>query len=1020
MFGPERPANWLSAPLPLSSLLAASLFFTAAFAVVAAESDSDSNLAAEMQRLKPVEPENVQETFTVQRGFSLQLVAHEPLLADPVDACFDENGRLYVAEMHGYPYSEEARPQQPEPIGKHDAGIIRLLEDTDGDGVFDHSTVFADQMSWPTSVCCYDGGVFALAPTEMYYLKDTDGDGKADIRRTVFTGFSRANVQAVANNMKWGLDNRIYVAGGTNRDTVLKLDGKEIGNLSGKDFCFDPRTMEVEFLTGGRQFGHSFDDWGNRYVCSNSNHIQHIVFPRRYLDRTPGVSVSGTIRSIAKEGPSAPVFRASPAEPWRIVRTRRRAADPKFRDRLPPTELVPTGFFTSATGVTIYRGDAYPEEFQGNAFIGDVGGNLVHRKTLTPNGVTYLATRAEQDVEFVTSTDTWFRPVNFVNGPDGCLYILDMYRETIEHPASIPEDIKSHLDLESGDGRGRIYRLLPPGMKTASIPSFAGASTDELVALLESPRSVQRETAQRLLWERQDKPAVPALRKLVTTAERATARLHALYTLAGLDALETSDLLAGLSDASPRVREHAVLLSEPFLADAPELVDAILALSDDDDTRVQMQVAFTIGEMPADKLVRGIITFTRQDDIHGDVRQAMATSIRGHANTIAGELISDPAALENAGQRRFLGQLLEQIGIGGSEDVVYSMLARAAKSDASAKAIPLAVQHLGTGVRRRGYVLQLTDNDRFDGPVREQLEAFVAKTAKAAEAGGSGAVGSVALLANIEFDALGDVAEELLTPQTPVPLQLAVVRALGEHPGDDAAETLLEAWSIYTPQVRQAAIDSLTRSNQRIELLLAALKSGTIKISEIAPDKRQTLLNHPRKPIADAAAALFSAGTSPDRNAVIGKYEPALEGDADATRGHAVFKKNCATCHRVGEEGFAVGPDLVSISNKSPRDLLIAILDPNREAQPNFTSYTALTESGQVHTGLIAAETAGSITLRRAEGKEDTLLREDIEVLKSNGISLMPVGLEKEISPEQMADVVAFIKSLQTMKTSQK
>ncbi|QDU38942.1 Cytochrome c [Maioricimonas rarisocia] len=1018
MFGSDRPARWLRAPLPLSACLLLALLVSCGFVDAAPDPAAETDLAAELPRLKPVEPEDVQKTFTVQHGFSLQLVAHEPLLADPVDACFDPQGRLYVAEMHGYPYSEEARAQQPEPIGKHDAGIIRLLEDTDGDGVFDHSTVFADQMSWPTSVCCYDGGVFALAPTEMYYLKDTDGDGKADVRRTVFTGFSRANVQAVANNMKWGLDNRIYVAGGTNRDTVLKLDGKEIGNLSGKDFCFDPRTMEVEFLTGGRQFGHSFDDWGNRYVCSNSNHIQHIVFPRRYLDRTPGVGVSGTIRSIAKDGPSAPVFRASPAEPWRIVRTRRRAADPRYRDRLPPTELVPTGFFTSATGVTIYRGAAYPPEFQGNAFIGDVGGNLIHRKTLHPKGVTFEAVRADANVEFVTSTDTWFRPVNFVNGPDGYLYVLDMYRETIEHPASIPEDIKSHLDLESGDARGRIYRLLPPGTKTASIPDVSDSTTSELVALLESPHAALRETAHRLLWERQDKAAVPALRKLLTSANRPTARLHALYSLVGLESVESSDLLAGLRDDSPRVREHAVLLAEPHLADSPELIDAILALSDDDDTRVQMQVAFTIGEMPAENLIRGIITFTQQDNINSDVRQAMATSIRGHANAIALELISDAGALENAGQRRFLGQLLEQIGGGSSADVVYGMLAEAATSATSDKALPLAVQHLGAGLRRKGQVLKLTDNDRFDDSQQQQLATFVEKVTESAESGGSQAAGAVALLANIEFNALADVAEELLTPQTPVPLQVAVVRALGNHPSNASADTLLEVWSVFTPQVRQEAIEALTRSNQRIETLLEALKSGTIKISEIAPDKRQTLVNHPRKAIADAATQLFDAGTSPDRNALIGKYEPALEGDADAERGHAVFKKNCATCHRVGQEGFAVGPDLVSISNKSPRDLLISILDPNREAQPNFTSYTALTESGQVHTGLIAAETATSITLRRAEGKEDILLRENIEVLKSNGISLMPVGLEKEIPPAQMADVVAFIKSLQKMKTS--
>ena len=277
------------------------LVFASGF-VTSARADDPPPLADELPRIPAVEPEDALDTFAVQHGFQLELVAHEPLVADPVDACFDARGRLYVAEMHGYPYSEEVRAQQPEPIGKHDAGVIRLLTDTDGDGRFDASTVFAEGFSWPTSVCCYDDGVFVIAPPNLWYFKDTDGDGVADVREIKLSGFSRANVQALANNLKWGPDNRIYAAGGTNSDTTLTRGDEELGSLRGKDFCFDPKTMELEFLTGGRQFGHSMDDWGNRFVCSNSNHIQHIAFPLAYINRTPGVTVSGTIRSIAAGG----------------------------------------------------------------------------------------------------------------------------------------------------------------------------------------------------------------------------------------------------------------------------------------------------------------------------------------------------------------------------------------------------------------------------------------------------------------------------------------------------------------------------------------------------------------------------------------------------------------------------------------------------------------------------------------------------------------------------------------------
>ena len=231
-------------------------------------------------------------------------------------------------------------------------------------------------------------------------------------------------------------------------------------SVRGRDFRFKPDGSAFEAISGGGQFGHCFDDWGHRFTCNNSNHIRQIVLPSRYLERNPDLTPPAVILDIAAEGPASPVYRISPAEPWRVVRTRQRAADPAMVRRLPPTELFATGFFTSATGITIYRGSAYPPEYRGNAFVGDVGGNLIHRKTLEIDGATYLARRADLKGEFLASTDNWFRPVNFANTPEGTLLILDMYRETIEHPFSIPEPIKKHLDLTSGKDRGRLYELV--------------------------------------------------------------------------------------------------------------------------------------------------------------------------------------------------------------------------------------------------------------------------------------------------------------------------------------------------------------------------------------------------------------------------------------------------------------------------------------------------------------------------------------------------------------------------------
>ncbi len=426
-------------------------------------------------------------------------------------------------------------------------------------------------MTWPTSVCCYKGGVFVLAPPDLWYLKDTDGDGVADVRKIVLSGFRRDNVQAVANSLKWSLDNRIVFAGGRNGGDLVR-DGKTVFSIHGQDVSLDPATLEVSPITGGEQFGLSFDDWGNRFVCNNSNHIEQVVFEDRYVRRNPYVAVSETIRTIAKEGAAASVFRRSPPEPWRVVRTRRRVSDPAMLRTLPRTEQFAIGYFTSAAGVTIYRGDAYPPAFRGNAFIGDVGGNLVHRKTLTRDGVLMTARRADENTEFVASTDNWFRPVNFVNAPDGTLYIIDMYRETIEHPFSIPDDIKAHLDLQSGDDRGRIYRLAAPGAAKLPVMRLGGLNSLDLVRRLESENVWQRETAQRLLFQRQDRSVLPALEQLARRSPSPLGRLHALYTLRGLDSLSDNVLADALRDsgaAHPRARRSVVRAAPAAFAGPP-------------------------------------------------------------------------------------------------------------------------------------------------------------------------------------------------------------------------------------------------------------------------------------------------------------------------------------------------------------------------------------------------------------------------------------------------------------------
>ena len=963
---------------------------------------ADEDLAKEMKRFPAVEPADALKTFDVAEGFSLELVAHEPLVSDPVDACFDADGRMFVAEMHGYPYSFEPRKQQPKGGGKKDAGIIRLLEDIDGDGRFDKGSVFADELSWPTSVCCYNGGVFVIASPHVIYLKDTDGDNRADVREIVYSGLSRFNVQGLANNLKWGLDNHIYFAAGrTSADMTHR--GKKSVSVRASDLKFKPSTEHIEAVTGGSQFGHSMDDWGNRFVCSNSNHIQHVVWDRRDVNRNPNFAASNQVRSIAKEGGAAPVFRKSPAEPWRIVRTRRRAADPAFNKRLPPTELVPIGFFTSATGVTVYRGSAYPEKWHGNVFIGDVGGNLIHRKILSPSGVSFVATRADQGREFVTSADTWFRPTNFVNGPDGALYVLDMYRETIEHPVSIPDDIKAHVDLESGDDRGRIYRLVSPEMQRLPPVKLSSATNKQLVAALTSSNAWHRETAQRLLVERNDASSVGRLAALLTSEEGPKAHAHAIWTLEGIRALTSQHVLAALNNRHPRVREQALLLTTRF-AKEPSIADRIVTLCQDSDPRVQWRAALALSDCDSNRRVTGLTAISVSAN-STDLQSAVLTSIGDDAIGLLQNIVKQQRKIPDP----FLARLAKLAAVKAKPVVLVAMLTSTLSKPKFADQLMVASD---SGLRTRGSSVSQAIQ-QSDAESRQALEAFFASAAKtvgdskADTARRSSAAARLAFANDEQASQLG----ALLSPAEPVEVQRAAIGALGRRATADGAKLLLEGWRGYSPDMRRLAAGELLGRTKWTLQMLAAIESGDVSPGDIALDRKQLLLNHPEKSIRAKARAVLAKPTA-TRQVVADRYKPALDMDGDPAAGLVVFKKVCANCHRVGTTGHAVGPDLQSVQNKSPEDLLISILDPNRDVQPNYYVYGAVTEQGKVVNGIIVNDSTNSITLRAAEAKEQTVLRRNLESLTSTRVSLMPEGVEKDLSIKQSADLISFIKSL--------
>jgi putative membrane-bound dehydrogenase-like protein len=967
-------------------------------------------------RVPPTPPEKAEATFEVLHGFRMKLIAAEPLVASPVDLAYDEDGRAYVVEMRDYPFPEE-KNAAPTVF----PGTVRLLEDVDGDGKFDRATIFADQLAWPTSVCCYRGGVFVAAAPDIWYFKDTDGDRKADVRRKVFTGFSRYNVQAIMNSLRWGLDNKIYGAASGNGGTVRHADRPDepLIQLTRRDFRFDPVTEKIEAISGGERYGACFDDWGNRFLCNIRNPVQHVVLPLHYLARNPHLVVPSVIHDVAESGDQLRVYRISPPEPWREFRAQRWSLEGAS---MPRSELIGAGYWTSSSGVCVYRGAAYPEEFRGNVFIGEVAGNLIHRQILTRDGVTFKSSRADENTEFVRSRDNWFRPVNFVNAPDGTLTVLDMYRETIEHPWSIPDDIKAQLDLSSGKERGRLYRLEAPKFTASKLPKLSTASTVELVAHLESPHSWYRETAQRLLFERQDRSAVDPLRKLVRAEGNPLAKLHALYVLSGISELTYAEVQRAMSDSEPEVARHGVLMGESFRAQEPILL-VELRKKLPNDIRVRFQTALSIGQVINDpSAFDTLLDIARQDTADPWMRIAILTSASGIAGELADNLLKQEK-LDDAnrvGRLELVRQLAFLQGIEPSNEGAIVLLRSVGRDRFS---VPndlayAALRGLGEGLARRKTRLDdlLNQPHSISGVIAwpDRIRELLQDAPSAASDVTKTIAERRMALELIAFSSPKQAVSPLLAllrPGESRELQQTALRVLGSLNEVSIATELVKRWKHLTPPLRDEAATILLSRPTWQAPLIAALEEGDIPVAQLSIPQRTRLAAIRDEKLADRVKSVLASFVVGPRKEAIERYQESLTLKGEGSRGQIVYRRECMNCHKLRGEGHDVGPSLETIQHRSPQEILIHVLDPNREVSPNFLEYVVRLTDGRVLTGLIASETDAGLTIRRAQLQEETILRSEIEDIASSGKSLMPEGVEQKITPQEMADLITFLRS---------
>ncbi|MBL8814143.1 MAG: alpha/beta fold hydrolase [Planctomycetaceae bacterium] len=954
----------------------------------------EPDYALELPRIAPTAPADAIKTFEVIDGFEMQMMASEPLVTDPVAMAYDEDGRLFVVEMRDY--SEQ---------DKEHLGVVRVLIDTNQDGVFDDSRLFAEGLSWPTAICSAKGGIFVAAAPDVFFIKDTNGDLKADEQSVVFTGFSRNNVQGLINSFHWGPDNRIYGSASTTGGSITcpKHPDRAPVECRGRDFSFDPITLDLRPETGGGQHGMSFDDWGHRFVSANSDHAQQIVFADRYLSRFPLATAAPARASIAADGGQAPVFRISPVEPWRIVRTRLRASG--LSKGIVEGGGRPAGYFTGATGITIYRGDAWDSKLKGTAIIGDVGSNIIHRKRMTPNGVLWTADRMDPGKELVASKDIWFRPVQYGNGPDGCLQIMDMYREVIEHPASLPPEIKRHLDLTSGRDRGRLYRLAPAGYTYRPTPAMSKLSAADLVPYLEHSNSWHRETARRLLFERQDKSVVPAVRMLLNTSTLAQGRFECLCCLDGLGSITEADLFAAFKDREAGVREYAIVLAEKFKA-SNSVLDQLITLAGDDNARVLMQLAFSLGEFPVSparqNALTSILLKAGQDRW---IRTAVLSSLGPGAADVMKQLASNSG--DSAAATTILPELADAV-------------ARTIQNEAGLEPLKATITALNAQPQLQIQILQAAQNaNRGLASMAgwKELTTSLVNAARSRIADSNApAEQRAAGLRTLSLSSWSQEKEALLAgldDSQNAAIQAAALETLVSYSDAEISAELIQRYPQMTPTISERARDAMMRRSAWTILFLDAIGQGTLPLNSVLPADLQRLADLPDDAVRSRAIKLLEKTGKSSRDDVLRAFQVALTLKGNRERGAEVFKKNCSTCHQIGTVGNQVGPNLATMKNRGPEAILTNVLDPNREVNPAWRDYLAVTVEGTTHNGVLINESAGSLTLRRAEAKETTLLRSDIEALRDTGRSLMPEGLEKSVDTQAMADLIAWIMSLE-------
>ncbi len=975
-----------------------------------------------------IPPDKALSTFEVEPGFKVEMIASEPLVSDPVDMEIDEYGRLFVVEMHGYPVDKGRR------------GRIVQLTDTDGDGMMDKRTVFLDSLMFPNGIMRWKSGFIITDAPNVYYVEDSDGDGRADKKEVLLTGFSLSNPHVNVNNPTYGLDNWIYLAhfgaiGGRKYEKEFGDKGTEIyypdqpdtprlpKNANGRSVRFQLEGHKLEMTASRAQFGQTFDPWGHHLLANNGNHAYQEVIDNRYLERNPALLVSNATQSISDHGDVSEVFQTTIS---------------------PDRQLFSgVGVMTSSSGITAYTGGAFPSPFNDSTtFVCESVSNLVHADRLKANGASFIASRAGRpNKEFLTSTDFWSRPVNMYIGPDGALYVLDYYRKIIEHPEWMSDEAVKEGGLYEGNNMGRIYRISAAAAAPAAWIkglSLGDAATEQLVKYLSSPNSWWRLNAQRLLIDRMDTTAVLLLQEMSEDRQAAMGRLHARWTLEGMHQLTRGVIAGGLKDPVAGNRENAIKLAELHLARYPELINELLTLQNDPDPRVRFQLLCTLGSVDDNRVAdaRNRMLFNDIKDPWMQIAALSAPSLQ--PRSLLTEVVrrfnsTDPsftAMTERLSEMIAATKSIEEIrgliidivekgtqkALGWEAPVMEGIAVGIKRNDTAVleglKAyLPVLVkagfEHPDKAVRDACYHL-ITVIGLHKGPLLDTTmnrAVTIASDTTKTEDRRAEALRFVRLYPSEKYIPL---LENAAQPGSSPVLQIEALKAFDKIPGAAVSHFVLSQWAFMTPEIREIAMSTFMEDTVRMNLLMGAIEKGDIQKTAVGWTRTMRLMSHGDEKIRNRARLLF---TRDDEKEIIKSYQSALQLKGDTAKGRNVFMQYCIACHQKrGELGLHYGPDLGSVRNWLPKDIMANILSPNLSIAAGFDLWELETKSGEKVQGLLSSESSSAVTLLVGPGTSRIYNRQDIKTLKALNASAMTEGFAEKISQQEMADLISFLR----------